>query len=45
MVGVYCLALPEQLDHEYILSNIFVNILSIFKSLAPERTVFNVLYL
>ena len=44
-MGVQCIALPKQLEHEYIIGNIFVNILSIFKSSAPKREVFNGLYL
>ena len=39
------MALPKALEHEYIISNIFLNILSIFKILAPKRKVFNGLYL
>ena len=39
-MGVYCMAL-----HEYIIDNIFVNIISIFKSLASKRKVFDGLYL
>ena len=39
------MALPEQLEHEYIIGNIFVNILSMFKSFSPKSTAFNGLYL
>ena len=39
------MTLPKSLEHEYIIGNIFVYILSIFKSLAPKRMVFNGLYL
>ena len=39
------MALPKALENEYILVNIFVNILSIFISLAPKREVFNGLFM
>ena len=39
------MALPKALEHEYIIGNIFVNNLSIFKILAPNRKIFNGLYI
>ena len=35
------MALPKALEHEYIIGNIFLNIFSIFISLALMRMIFN----
>ena len=39
------MALPKALEPEYIIGNIFVNILSFFQSLAPARKVFNCFFM